>query len=316
MATVEKTAFLMDTVVTIKLFVEVQESRTAAAFLDSALERMVRLEALADTYQPQSEISRVNRTAARTRVHLSPALAALLKKAGRIDSLSRGSFTPALGALTALWGFGRRDTMTVPSAGEIREALQHVGQPTYRLSGDSLAFEDAAAAFDLGGIAKGYAVDAAIEYLRAQGFTDVQVDAGGDLRAMASARTAGMRNVYVRHPLKSDGFYGRFPLNNGAVATSGDYERFFVAQGVRYHHLLDPHTGYPARACRSATILGEEAAACDALATAVFVLGPEKGMALVERLPGIEGLIVFEENDTLIYKISTGLAPVFEWLEQ
>ncbi len=167
---------------------------------------------------------------------------------------------------------------------------------------------------DLGGIAKGYAADAAMEVLRRHGFFDAQVDAGGDLRTLATKQTQGKRKVYVRHPILGDAFYGRFPMDEGAVATSGDYERFFEEDGVRYHHLLDPKTGMPAAGCRSVTIVGSDAMTCDALATAVFVLGPEQGLLLIESLPKTEGVILYEEHGILKEKISSGLAPIFEHL--
>ncbi len=306
----------MDTVVTIKVFTQDSHHRTTAALIDSAVKRMEQIEALADNYQSGSELAMINRSAGQGGAALSVDMAALLERAWFIDSLSAGAFTAAIASLTELWGFGRHTEMSVPDPGDIQAALQHVGRRVFTLAPDRVYIHDPLGGFDLGGIAKGYAVDAAVEFLQRRGMADAQVDAGGDLRALSSSFTAGQRNVYVRHPLKSDGFYGRFPLDNGAVATSGDYERFFMAEGVRYHHILDPHTGYPARQCRSVTIVGATAALCDGLATAVFVLGPEKGMALIESTPAIEGLIIFEENGNLIHKISSGLEPVFEILHE
>ncbi|HOC89262.1 MAG TPA: FAD:protein FMN transferase [bacterium] len=304
----------MDTYVTIRLYPPAAGRDAAAALIDSAAAQMRKIDSLASSYQPESEIGWLHAHAARPDLPLTPEMTAMLTAALRIDSLSSGAFTPAIGALTGLWGFGRREIMRVPSAEERQQALQHVGRRGVRLRPGGITFTDTLTRIDLGGAAKGYAVDEAIALLQRHGITDAQVDAGGDLRTIASARTAGKRRVYVRHPLDADAFYGRFPLDEGAVATSGDYERYFEAEGIRYHHLLDPWSGMPAGGCRSVTIVGRTAVDCDALATAVFVLGPDRGMELIESLPGIEGLIIYEQAGSLQEKISRDLAPRFERL--
>ena len=304
----------MDTYVTIKLYPSPAGRAAAAALIDSAAARMQKIDSLASSYNPESEIGWLHVHAARPALPLTPEMAAMLSSALRIDSLSSGAFTPAIGALTGLWGFGRREVMRVPAPEERRQALLHTGRRGLRLRPEGLTFTDTLTRIDLGGVAKGFAVDEAIALLRSHGITDAQVDAGGDLRTIAGPRTAGKRKVYVRHPLNADAFYGRFPLDEGAVATSGDYECFFEEGGIRYHHILDPWNGMPTGGCRSVTITGPEAVDCDALATAVFVLGPEKGMELIESMAGIEGLILYEEAGRLQERISRGLAPRFERL--
>ena len=304
----------MDTYVTIRIFPPPGERSTAESVIDSALARMEQIDSLASNYSQEGEIARLHRQTSSGPAPISAELRMMLQGAAAVDSLSGGAFTPALGTLTELWGFGRRDTMRVPGESERREALRHCGRQTMRLSRDGLELFDPAARLDLGGIAKGYAVDEAIAILQRNGLRDAQVDAGGDLRTLATALTAGKRRIYVRHPRIADAFYGRFPLDEGAVTTSGDYERFFIEAGIRYHHILDPATGMPARGCQSVTITGPVAMQCDALATAVFVLGPEAGMRLVESLPGVEALILYDQGGRLAEKISSGLAPRFERL--
>jgi thiamine biosynthesis lipoprotein len=311
---VEKSFFLMDTYVTIKIFPPSEARKEAAAAIDVAAARMMMIDSLANNYQEQSEIAWLHQHADEGELPLTPDMAAMLTTALRIDSLSGGAFTPAIGTLTELWGFGRRESMRVPAEEARLQAIGHVGRKGLRLRGGQLTFLDPRSRIDLGGVAKGYAANAALAVLQERGYTDAQVDAGGDLCTLCSARTAGKRKVYVRHPLSGEEFYGRFPLDQGSVATSGDYERFFEQDGIRYHHLLDPVSGMPAAGCHSVTIVGDDAAGCDALATAVFVLGPQKGMQLIESLPGIEGLILYEEAGRLQEKISSGLAPVFERL--
>jgi thiamine biosynthesis lipoprotein len=165
-------------------------------------------------------------------------------------------------------------------------------------------------AIDLGGIAKGYAVDLALTKLAALGFADVMVEAGGDLRAAASELTEGQRNIWVRHPRKPDQFFARFAMSSGAVATSGDYERFFEHEGRRYHHILNPRTGYPAGTLSGeiqtvgATVTAPTSMLADAFATAIFVLGPERGIALANRLEEIEAMIIFFEQGNLRWRAS------------
>ncbi len=313
---VVRSFFLMDTYVTIKAFPAPGARAEAETIIERAAARMRAIDSLSDNYWDDSEISRLNHHAGAAALPLSADMRAMLTAALRVDSLSGGAFTPVVGRLTELWGFGRRDSMRVPPESERLQAVAHTGRQAVQLQGGHLRFLDPLARLDLGGIAKGYAVDAAIALLQENGISDAQVDAGGDLRTLASAATAGRRKIYVRHPALHEAFFGRFPLDQGAVATSGDYERFFEVDGVRYHHLLDPATGMPARGCHSVTIIGSEATLCDALATAVFVLGPEKGMQLIEALPGIEGLILTETAGTLQAGLSSGLTSRFEQLSQ
>jgi thiamine biosynthesis lipoprotein len=156
----------------------------------------------------------------------------------------------------------------------------------------------------LGGIGKGYAVDRAAELLRRAGFGNFLIHAGGDLYA-AGRRGNRPWRVGLHDPRGAEGAtFASIELADETFSTSGDYERFFIQDGVRYHHLLDPDSGLPARACRSVTILARSALTADWASTGVFVLGPEAGMALVEDLPDVEAVIVTAENEV---RVSSGL---------
>lgn len=145
---------------------------------------------------------------------------------------------------------------------------------------------------DLGAIAKGWAVDRAIEKLEAAGIRSAIIDAGGDLRIIGSRPGKGTWRIGVQHPREAGGLLATFDLRDTAIVTSGDYERFFVVAGERYHHILDPATGRPARGCQSVTVLAPTAAEADACATAAFVLGPDKGIPFLRNRPGVRGFIV------------------------
>ena len=141
------------------------------------------------------------------------------------------------------------------------------------------------------------------------------VDAGGDLRAFGKKPDGEHWTIGIRHPEKPGEIITRFSIEEGAVATSGNYERFFSENGKQYHHILNPQTGYPANKCISVTIRTNNATMADALATAVFVLGPEEGMQLINQLAEVEGIIIYEDFDSLQYIVSNGLIGKFNKIE-
>jgi thiamine biosynthesis lipoprotein len=152
---------------------------------------------------------------------------------------------------------------------------------------------------DLGGIAKGYAVDKAFERLRGLGYKNLIINAGGDLRAGGS-KSDQPWTIGIQHPRESQRIMAKVSISDEAIATSGDYEKFFTHQGKRYHHILNPKDGFPADGCQSVTIIGKDGMTTDGLATAVFVLGPEKGYALCQKLEGVECLIVDKEGKRIL----------------
>jgi thiamine biosynthesis lipoprotein len=157
---------------------------------------------------------------------------------------------------------------------------------------------------DLGGIAKGYVVDRAVDVLRQSGITSASVDAGGDIRLIGGKPGGRPWRVGVRHPRERDRIIAVLELLDSAVVTSGDYERYFMLGGTRYHHLLDPDTGLPAAGLASVTVVAADATTADALSTTVFVMGRERGLALIESLPGVEAILVTAELDVIL---SSGL---------
>jgi thiamine biosynthesis lipoprotein len=162
---------------------------------------------------------------------------------------------------------------------------------------------------DLGAIAKGYAIDRAAEVLRRAGIESAAINAGGDIRLIGDHGARPWR-IAIQHPRDSARPLATLELADAAVVTSGDYERFFEQDGVRYHHIFDPRTGYPAGRCQSVTVVAPSAALADALSTAVFVLGPEEGFALLQRFPEAEGLIVAADGTP---QASPGLEAKLTW---
>jgi len=299
---IDRRAYLLGTLV------EIEAPDDGA--ITAAFQEIARVERLTAT-EGEGELARLNREAQGRPVKVSDELFALLERARRYKELTAGKFDISLGRLVDLWGFGEGATKApsqVPSAGEIARLLK--GREIVLDKAKRMVQLGPNAELDLGGIAKGYAVDRAIQVLKDYGVKAALVNAGGDIRiyGMRPGRFFSRRpfRIAIQHPRDEAKILGIVKLSGDrAIATSGDYERYFIQDGVRYHHILDPATGRPARGCISVTITAPTALEADALATGVFVLGPQRGLELIERLPEVEGIIVDPEGK--IYK-SSGLA--------
>ncbi|SHJ51684.1 thiamine biosynthesis lipoprotein [Malonomonas rubra DSM 5091] len=281
-----RTALVMGTLVEIKAFGDDEEQLDSA--ISKAFAEMTRLEALLSSHQPKSEISRLSNSA--DEFVASPETIELISLGRKIAERSNGAFDMTLGALKKLWAI-ESENPQVPSEEQIAVALQGVGPEALQLDGNRVRKKLPGLQVDLGGIAKGYAVDRALALLRAAGITSASVNAGGDIALLGDHDGRPWR-IGIQHPRKSGELLAALELSDRAVVSSGDYERFFEQDGIRYHHIFDPRSGQPARLCQSVTVVAADAASADALATAAFVLGPEEGLQLLEQLPDVEGLII------------------------
>jgi thiamine biosynthesis lipoprotein len=294
---------LMGTLVEIKLVASTPGSAKAA--FEAAFLEFGRIERLMSFQSASSELERINQAAGGEPVVVSSELLRLIRQAKHYAEVTNGAFDISVGPLIKLWGFDN-EQHRLPEAEEINKALPLVDFSAIITSEQPPAVKltRAGMSLDLGAIAKGYAVDRALEILRRQGITAAIVNAGGDVKAMGKKPDGRRWNIGIAHPRQSGRILASLRVDNQAVVTSGDYERFFIEQGVRYHHILDPKSGRPARGCQSVTVVAEKALAADALATGIFVLGPEKGLELIERLPDAEALIVDADG---MLSISSGL---------
>jgi len=285
-ASVQRTQLLMGTTVSIEAAGAdraVLERAIAAAFAE-----MARIEALMSPHRPDSDVSRL--TAAAHTATVAPETVEVIALGLDIARRSGGAFDLTLGRLKSLWGI-ETETPRVPAPAELASALQGTGPGALSVSGDLVTKRSPQLAIDLGAIAKGYAVDRAIATLRAHGVPSAAVNAGGDIGLLGSKLGRPWR-IGVQHPRQASSVLVTLEAADRAVVTSGDYERCFERDGRRYHHLFDPQTGYPAGRCQSVTVLASHAVLADALATALFVLGPERGLALLRDYPGVDALIV------------------------
>jgi thiamine biosynthesis lipoprotein len=173
--------------------------------------------------------------------------------------------------------------------------VEHVGWRRVEIdrAASTIRLPDPEQRIGIGGIGKGWSVDRAAAVLESRGFFDYTVAGGGDLR-VRGAKPDGPWTIGIAHPRRTGGLIGRVRVDRGSIVTSGDYQRFFEVDGVRYHHILDPRTGRPARGAVSVTVIAPDATAADALSTGLFVLGPARGIEVAEALPGVEALIVDE----------------------
>jgi len=282
---------LMGTIVEITLMDGEKNSFEQAA--NAAFSEIERLEKIFSSYKTESGVSEISRSAGGPLVKAAPELIEVLSKAVTIARLSGGGFDPTVGALAKVWGYSGEKGM-LPDEKEVKKILLLVDWQGIIINKEaSLAgLKNKGMALNLGGVAKGYIAGKAAEALKANGVTRAIVRAGGDMVVFQNEDTGKRFTIGIQHPRKPGRLLGECYPANAAVSTSGDYERYFEKNNVRYHHILDPKTGWPASLSQSATIIAPDAAIADALSTAVFVLGPEKGMALVETLPDVQAVIV------------------------
>ena len=284
-----------------------EPARARAAF-EAALAEFHRLEDLHSNWRPHSDVSRLNARAGVRPVEVAPETLELLGLAKRMHALTGGKFDVSFGALSDLWRFDHDQDNRVPEPAAIAARLPLVDAGRIRLHPDegTAYLPEAGMAVHLGGIGKGYAVDRAVRILRERGLDSFMVQAGGDLYA-AGRRGDRPWRVGIRDPRggPSD-FFAAAEVEDRTFSTSGDYERFFVKDGVRYHHILDPETGRPARGVRSVTVLAPSAVEADALSTGVFLLGIEAGLAVVEARPGVGAVLVDDDGRVHVSKRIAG----------
>lgn len=279
---------IMGTRVHVELFVD--DDSLGPGLLESVMDEMHRIDRAFSSFKEDSELSKVNRQAVLGWVEVSDELLGLITKAHQVSVLTDGAFDITYASVGRYYDYREGKT---PDPQTMQRAVKAID---YRyidrdLENSRVRFQHPEVYIALGGIAKGYAVDRAIALLQRAGVSQASVAAGGDSRIIGDRRGKPW-TVGIQHPREADKMSAVLPLVDTAVSTSGDYERFFERDGVRYHHILDPSTGRSATGSWSVTILGPEATLTDALSTSVFVLGPERGLKLVNSLPGIDAIII------------------------
>jgi thiamine biosynthesis lipoprotein len=287
----------MGTVVEITLVGEDEEAANKATF--QSFQEIKRIEHLMSPWIDSSDVTRINQSAGKEWVKVSQETLRVIKKAREISELAEGGFDITVGPLTQLWRVAREKGIP-PSADELKKKLDLVNFRNVMIDQEEKVFlKKRGMSIDLGGIAKGYAVDRAFEVLRTLGYKNLIVNAGGDLR-VGGSKLDQPWSIGIQDPRSSEKIMATVTIFDSAIATSGDYEKFFIYQGKRYHHIFNPKDGLPSDGCQSVTIICKEGMVADALATAVFVLGPEKGYVLCQKLKGVDCLIVDKEGKIIL----------------
>ena len=293
---------IMGTRVQVELWAE-QRSEGEAA-IDAVLDEMRRIDREMSTYKPTSEVSRVNAQAGLRPVAIGPELYGLLQTALEYSQLTEGAFDITYASVGYLYDFKRH---VRPDEQQIESALPGVNFRHVLLDPQqhTVHFARPGVRIDLGGIGKGHAVDRGIALLQRRGIRHALVTAGGDSRIIGD-RFGQPWVIGIRHPDRKDQVIARIPLEDAAISTSGDYERYFDEAGQRYHHIINPRTGHSASKVRSATIIGPSATRTDGLSKTAFVLGPQRALEIYNRIEGIDAVLVTPEGEVLYTK---GLEP-------
>jgi FAD:protein FMN transferase len=299
---ISRSEAIMGTSCSVELWSEDRAKGEAA--ISSVFDDMRRIDRLMSTWKEDTEISRVNREAARHPVQISPELFGLLQESVRYSELTHGAFDITYASVGYLYDFKRG---VHPDQKAIDAALPGINWRHMVLDEKkrTVFFSRPGMRIDLGGIAKGHSVDRGIEILKKQGITRAMVNAGGDTRILGD-RFGKPWVVGVRDPDHAGKVFLRLPLTDASFSTSGDYERYFDEDGKRFHHIIDPKTGDSARKCRSVTVIADTATRTDALTKSVFIMGPEEGIRFIDTLGGVDAVAVGPDGKVFYSK---GLGP-------
>jgi len=298
-----KSKVLMDTLITISVVSGSGDKAEKA--IDKAFGEIEKLDRLLNFFSDSSEVSEINRNAGLKAVAVSPETFAVLEKAVYASGKTDGAFDVTIGSVTTMWDFHKR---TKPEDKKIKERLPLVNYKNIILNkkSSSVYLKKKGMLIDLGGIAKGYAADKAVEALKREGIKSGLVSIAGDIKAFGLKPDSKPWKIGIRNPRAippnpplvkggeggfSDEIMATIEMTDMAISTSGDYERYFIVDKKRYHHILNPKTGYPAEGCRSVSIIAKDGAVTDPFSTGIFMLGAEKGIKLLEEM-GIDGIIV------------------------
>ncbi len=289
--TTKRTQILLGTVVEIQVR-DADEQKAENAII-KAFAEVKRIDDLFTTYNEESPVWKLNNTIDSI-ISVDPEIYNLIVLCDSITKLSGGCFDVSLDNLTKAWGFYTDDPQ-LPDKWIVESALKLSGWNNIELITNKKISKHRNVGLNFGAIAKGYAVDKAIEILIKFGVKKALVNAGGEISVIGNDWVVG-----IQHPRETNSIIKKLKLENITVATSGDYEQYFEVDGVRYHHILDPKTGYPSTGLQSVTIINKSNTIADALATGVFVMGKEEGMKLLESLDNAEAMII-DSNGNIFY---------------
>ena len=293
---ISETGFYLDTVVTLTVYGTEDKS-----ILQGAFSLIADYESMLSRTREGSDIWNINHSAG-TPTEVSAETISLLQTALNYCELSDGAFDITIAPVTDLWDFHGEGSGNVPDQEQLAEALSHVNYKNIKITGNTVTLSDAQAAIDLGAIAKGYIGDRIKDFLLSKGIASGMVNLGGNVLVIGEKPDSSLWKIGIRKPFSEDGseLSAVVSAADQSVVTSGTYERYFIKDNILYHHILDPKTGYPAQTgLSSVSILSDSSTEGDALSTTCFLLGPEKGMNLIEKTNGVEALFITEDGELL-----------------
>ncbi|MEM8889874.1 MAG: FAD:protein FMN transferase [Bacteroidota bacterium] len=277
----------------------VHEDKTKAwDAIKAAGEEIKRIENLISSWKESSQTSAINRAAGKSAVPVDEELFQLISRAQKVSQLSGGAFDISYASLDRIWKFDG-SMKGIPTEEAIKQSVARIDYDKVILNQEkqSVFLQEEGMKIGFGAIGKGYAANRAKKVLQEMGISSGMVNAGGDLIAWGTEEDGSPWKIAVADPSKEKKVLAWLEVQDKAVVTSGDYERFVILEGKRYAHIIDPRSGWPVQGLKSVSIICPDAEIADALATTVFVLGKEKGLELVEKLRGIECIIITDENE-------------------
>ncbi len=280
------------------LTVVATDSLRANRAFEMATGEITRIERLISSWDPASQTSEINRQAGIAAVQVDRELFELIRRSLGISKLTDGAFDITYASMDRIWVFDGSMTQ-MPDPADVRSSVSRVGYDKIVLDEQALSvyLPEKGMKIGFGAIGKGYAADMARALLQKHGVSAGIINASGDMNAWGKPPHEDAWKVAITNPVRKDKVFAVLPLQDGAIVTSGDYERFVEFDGVRYAHIIDPRTGYPATGVVSVTVLAPKAELADALATSVFVMGVEAGLDRINQLPGVECIIIDHQGE-------------------
>lgn len=281
-----------------ELIVVATDSTQANLYFEASVQEVKRIELLISEWKPETEVSKVNAQAGISAVKVSKEVFDLVERALKISKISEGAFDLTFASMEKLWQFDKKEHASLPSPEIVSNNVKNVGYPFIQMDkkNQTIYITNPKTKIGLGGIGQGYIADKISEKLKGMGCTSAVVNVSGDVYAWGKKPDQKPWQVAITNPMNTQKIIGYFPLENSAVETSGNYEKYFTYNQKRYAHIIDPRTGYPVQDIVSVSVFAKTTELSDALATAVFVLGVADGLALLNQLDGIEGIIIDDQG--------------------
>ena len=280
-----------------EITVVAKDTIQANEYIDSAVNEVKRIENLISDWIPTTQISEVNRNAGLKPVKVDAEVFELVTRANKISKLTNGAFDISYASMDKIWKFdGSMKAMPTPEA--IKKSVEKIGYQNIILNevDNSIFLKLDGMKLGLGGIGQGYIADKVKAVLQSKGCTSGIVNVSGDINTWGKQIDGKLWTVGIINPMNKNKVFATFPLEDSAVETSGSYEKFVIFNGIRYSHIIDPRTGYPATGIVSVSVFAKQTEIADALATGIFVLGVDVGLDLVNQLKGIECIIVDDKG--------------------